>query len=214
MKRTLRVFLSAFALATLWMVPAAFAQSASGSFSVTGDDGTRRIDFNALIYSTGRASGDIKFSGPIAIPDQDVDGDGGGDVIKATSVTLYASADCGRIEGNRATVSGLIKDSDVPAYIGRRVMLTVEDGGEKPDSYTWGQYLATGATWVPSDGELKEDPGTGTSWIATDAEVRDDKGISVTTEPPPVPVDCQGFSLASYTLDELSKDSGDVIVKP
>jgi hypothetical protein len=214
MKRTLRVFLAAFAFATLCYVPAALAQSASGSFQAVTDLGTNSFVFNADVFSTGRASGEIKFSGPISIPDQDVDGDGGGDVIKNTSVTLYASVDCGRIEGNRATISGMIKDSDVSAYIGRRVMLTVEDGGEKPDGFTWGQYLATGGTWVPSDAELKEDPGTGTSWIATDAEVKDDKGISVTIEPAPAPVDCQGFSLASYTLEGLAKDSGDIVVKP
>src|ERR1041384_2200091 len=141
----------------LGSVPA-IAQNTNGSFSAVNEEGTQRIDFNADVFSDGRASGDIKLTAPISIPDQDVDGDGGGDVIKSTSVTLYASVDCGRIEGNRATISGLIKDSDVSAYIGRRLMLTVEDGGEKPDGFTWGQYLATGGRWVPSDAELKQEP--------------------------------------------------------
>ncbi|HJQ40451.1 MAG TPA: hypothetical protein VKB93_25170 [Thermoanaerobaculia bacterium] len=213
MKRTTRVFIAAFAFATLCYVPAVLAQSTSGSFSAVNEEGTRRIDFKADVFSGGRASGDIKFTGPISIPDQDVDGEGRVEVIKNTSVTLYASVDCGRVEGNRATVSGLIKDSDVPAFIGRRLMLTVEDGGEKPDGFTWGQYFATGGRWVPSDADLKEDPGTGMSWVATDSEFKDDKGITVTTDPAPVPVDCQGFSLASYELEDLAKGSGDIIIK-
>lgn len=212
MKRT-RVFLSAFALATLCFVPAALAQNASGDFKGDTPLGTNTIAFNADIFSSGRASGDIKFNGPMDIPNQDVDGDGGGDVIKETSATLYAAVDCGRVDGNRAVMSGIVKDSDIRSFIGRRIILAVEDGGEKPDGYTWGQYFPNGANWLPADAELKEDPGTGTSWLATDAEVRDDKGIMETVEPEPVAIDCQSFLASSYALDSIVRGSGDIVIR-
>jgi hypothetical protein len=94
------------------------------------------------------------------------------------------------------------------------MLLTVEDnaGAENPaaDRYTFGFYLPA-PTWVASDAELKFDPGVGLTWIATDAERDDDKGIS---SQPREPGQCEGFPLASYELEELPKDGGDVQVKP
>jgi hypothetical protein len=197
----------------LGSVPA-FAQSVSGELRVVTDEGTRYMAFSADVYSSGRASGDLKFEGPLAVSDQDVDGDGSGDKIgKATSVSLAVSVDCGRVEGTRAVIAGTVKDSNIEAYLGRRVLLTVEDGVDEKtrDAYTWGLYRATTATWVASDAELDPDKGVGMTWIATDAEREDDKGVVASTQP--VPVDCQTFSLASYTLEELPADGVSIQIK-
>jgi len=216
MKRLARVFLSTLVPALLFLVPSAFAQSASGGFHVVSDDGTRNIEFNAKVNPNGSTSGDLKFSGPISVPDQDVDGDGTGDPsATATTLTLRVVIDCLKVDGNRAALAGVVKESNISAYIGRRILLTVEDGGEgknaAPDRYTWGQYRSTAATWVAADAELESDPGIGLSWIATDAERTDDAGISSTT---PTGIDCHSFPLGSYALEDLPQGSGNIQVKP
>lgn len=214
MTRATRVSLSTLAFVIL-LVPAAFAQSASGGFHAASDEGTRNIEFNAKIQN-GQASGDLKFSGPVSIPNQDVDGDGTGDPsATATELSLRVDVDCVRVQGNRAALSGLVKESNVATYVGRRMVLTVEDGGEgknaAPDRYTWGQYRSTATNWVASDAELEFDPGVGLTWFATDAERNDDVAVPSTQ---PTGVDCKSFPLSSYALEDLPQGSGNVQVKP
>lgn len=216
MKRPARVFLSTLAFAMFFAVPAAFAQSASGGFHVDVDGGTRNIEFNAKVNPNGSVSGDLKFTGPLSVPAQDVDGDGSGDPsATATTLSMRVDVDCLRVDGNRAAIGGVVKESNVAEYIGRRMILTVEDGGEgnnaAPDRYTWGQYRSTAATWVASDAELESDPGVGLMWIATDAERTDDVGVSSSRS---TTIDCQSFPVSSYALEELPKGSGNIQVKP
>src|SRR5256885_2726285 len=143
MKRPARVFLSTLALALFLVVPAAFAQSVSGGFHVVTDGGNRNIEFNAKLNPNGSTSGDLKFTGPLSVPDQDVDGDGTGhQSVTAATLSLRVDVDCLKVAGNRAVLAGLVKESSIGTYVGRRVLLTVEDGGEgnnaEPDRYTWG----------------------------------------------------------------------------
>jgi hypothetical protein len=216
MKRPARVFLSTLAIAFFPVVPAAFAQSVSGGFHVVTDEGNRNIEFNAKVNPNGSASGDLKFSGPLSVSSQDVDGDGTGDPnATAATLSLRVDIDCVKVQDNRAAIAGSVKESSIAAYIGRRILLTVEDGGEganaEPDRYTWGQYRSTAATWVASDAELEFDPGVGLSWIATDAERTDDAGVSSNHS---ASVDCKSFPLGSYSLESLPKGSGNIQVKP
>jgi len=215
MKRVPRVFLSAFFLAMLFIVPGALAQSASGAFHANNDEGTRNVEFNAMIHPNGSASGQIMFTGPLAIPDQDVDGDGGGDVVPETTVSLRVDVDCVNVVGNRAAIAGLVRDSNVGVYVGRHVILTVEDGGEgknaDPDRYTWGQYNPAAASWIASDAELEVDPGVGLVWFASDFEREDDEPVLYS---PPTGIDCRSFPLGSYSLEALPEGSGNVQVKP
>src|SRR5436189_6280117 len=101
MKRATRVFLSTFALPMLFLVPTAFAQSVSGGFHVVSDEGSRNIEFNAKLHPNGSASGDLKFTGQLSVPDQDVDGDGTGDPSStATTLSLRVDIDCVKVRGN------------------------------------------------------------------------------------------------------------------
>jgi hypothetical protein len=216
MKRPARVFLSMLALAIFSLVPTAFAQSVSGGFHVASDEGTRNIEFNAKVNPNGSASGDLKFTGPLSVPDQDVDGDGSGDPsASAATLSLRVDIDCVKVQDNRAAIGGVVKESSISAYIGRRVLLSVEDGGEgenaEPDRYTWGQYRSTAATWVASDAELEVDAGVGLTWLATDAERTDDVGVSSNQ---PTTIDCKTFPLSSYALESLPQGSGNIQVKP
>jgi hypothetical protein len=202
------------ALSLLCLVPAAFAQTVGGSLRADTGNGVRTIEFNASGQSGGRASGDLALTEPIALPDQDVDGAGEPEV-KETTLSLRVAVDCLKVEGNRAVLGGQVRDSNVQSYVGRRLLLTVEDnaGAEKPapDRYAFGFYRPTLPSWVPTDAELKFDSGAGLMWIATDAERDDDKGIS---SQPREQGQCEGFPLASYELEELPKDGGDIQVRP
>src|SRR6185436_6778749 len=216
MKKAPRVFLSTLAFAMLFLVPAAFAQSVSGGFHAEGDGGTRNVEFNAKVHPNGSTSGDLKFTVPLAVPDQDVDGDGTGDPgATDATLSLRVAVDCLKVQGNRAAPAGTVRESSVTSYVGRRVLLTVQDGGEgnnaEPDRYPWGKYRASSATWVASDAELPFDPGVGLMWVATDFERDDDVGVPSST---PVSVDCQTFPLSSYALEDLPKGSGNIQVKP
>lgn len=216
MKKASPVFLPGLALAMFLLVPAAFGQSASGGIHIVTDGGTRNIEFDAKLDASGSASGQVKFTGPLSVPDQDVDGDGTGDPsATASTLSLRVEVDCLKVDGNRAVVAGLVKESNISTYIGRRMLLTVEDGGEganaPPDRYTWGQYRSTAATWVASDAELDVDPGVGLTWTATDFERTDDAGVSSNR---PTGVDCKTFSLSSYALENLPQGSGNVQVRP
>lgn len=215
MKRCPRIFLSALFLAMLFIVPSAFAQSASGAFHASTDDGARDVEFHAMIHPNGSASGEIKFSGPLSIPDQDVDGDGTGDVVPETTVSLRVDVDCVNVVGNRAAIAGKVKDSNVGVYVGRQIILTVEDGGEgnnaDPDRFTWGQYNPMAATWIASDAELEVDPGVGLIWFASDFEREDDVPVLST---PATGIDCRSFPLGSYSLVDLPQGTGNIQVKP
>jgi len=172
--RTRRIVMT---LALLSLVPAAFAQTVGGSVRAETGKGVRTIEFNAKGLSGGRASGDLALTEPIALPDQDVDGAGEPEV-KETALSLRVDVDCMNVDRNRAVVGGQVRESNVQSYVGRRMLLTVEDNAENADRYTFGFYRSTLPAWVPSDAELKFDPGAGLMWIATDAERDDDKGIS------------------------------------
>ena len=209
--RTLGIIMT---LSLVSLVPAAFAQTVGGAFRVDTDKGARTIEFNATGLSAGMATGDLALTEPLALPDQDVDGAGEPE-IKETTLSLRVAVDCMKADRNRAVFGGQIRESNVQSYVGRRMLLTVEDNAEaekpEPDRYTFGFYRSTLPTWLPSDAELKYDPGVGMIWIATDAERDDDKGIS---SQPREQGDCEGFSLSSYELEELPKESGDIQVKP
>jgi len=205
--RTRRIVMT---LALLSLVPAAFAQTVGGSVRAETGKGVRTIEFNAKGLSGGRASGDLALTEPIALPDQDVDGAGEPEV-KETALSLRVDVDCMNVERNRAVVGGQVRESNVQSYVGRRMLLTVEDNAENADRYTFGFYRSTLPTWVPSDAELKFDPGAGLTWIATDAERDDDKGISSQARDQG---QCDGFPLGLYELEELPKDGGDIQVKP
>ncbi len=216
MNRAMRVSLSTLALAALFFVPAALAQSASGGFHVVTVDGNRNVEFNAKIHPNGSASGNLKLSIPITVGDQDVDEDGTGDPgTTTTNLSVRIDVDCLRVKDNRAALSGLVRESSVGAYVGRRIIFTVEDGGEgskaAPDRYTWGQYRSTAPTWIASDAELVFDPGVGLTWTATDFERTDDAGVSSSQ---PADVDCKSFPLSSYALEDLPQGSGNIQVKP
>lgn len=194
---------------------AADGPSANGSFEYAAANGLLEFEFNARLQNNGSTQGEITVIGDVDLADQDVDGEGNGSGAGVVDLSLTARVDCLVLNGNRATFSGEVTQSNIGAYVGRIVLMVVEDGGEgknaAPDSFTWGFYGSPSLTWIPSDAELVSDPGVGLFWIATDAEREDDVGIPSNAS---TIVDCHKFPAVSYVLDPLPHGAGNIQVKP
>jgi len=190
-------------------------ESASGGFHFVLDGRTINIEFDARHHTNGSIQGQISFSGDIEIPDQDVDGEGTGGGGGVVAISLRVGVDCLQVSGKQAVISGEITDASVAAYIGRRAILAVEDGGEgskaAPDKFTWGVYGSPEFTWVASDAELEFDAGVGLSWHATDYERDDDVGIPSHSDST---VTCQSFPVGAYAMQELEHGGGNIQVRP
>lgn len=192
-------------------------QSAEGDFKFSSEDEqVKHVEFRAATDGEGKASGRMTFSGSAEIPDQDVDGAGyKGFTGKLDNLYVEAEFDGMVVEGNRAVMSGVVTGSNLGEYVGRRVLLVVEDnggGGDKADKVTWGLYQPADVNWIPTDAERDDDDGWKLTWLATDAERKDDVGVQYPLKNGPV--DCRSFPLASHDFAEVSYWDGDISVQP
>ena len=189
--------------------------STNGNFDFNAASGPLVFEFNAKLLSNGSAQGHMTVTGSADLPDQDVDGEGTGSGGGVVGVSMSVDVDCLVVNGNQAALSGVVTESSVGAYVGRRAILAVEDGGEgskaAPDRFTWGFYGSPSLTWVASDAELEVDEGIGLTWLATDFEREDDVGIP---SHPSTTVTCNTFPASAYALEVLPHGSGNIQVKP
>jgi len=191
--------------------------SADGNFKFLMDnDITKTVEFRAFVEKDGTTVGSMFYSGPETIPNQNVDGDDNKDFSgRLASLDMEINLDSLVVEKNKAVMSGTIRSCNVYEYVGRRVLLSVEDNGDSttsrvPDKFTWGFYRTIERTWTPTDAERKEDDGAYLRWWATDYERKDDVGYEM---PRPIkPVDTGTFPTTVYTLVNI--DYGDLIVRP
>ena len=211
-----RRFISTIALLALSALaaPAALAQTASGSYQLALEDGRNKyVEFDARTDAAGNAAGRMFFRDDAVLTEQDPD-DAGAPAQTHNGFFFSAEFDGMVVVGARAVMSGTVRDSSIRGLIGRRVLLTVEDGGTdppEPDRVTWGVYDAAPRGWTPSDAELGRDPGAGTSWTATDAEREDDRGVRV---PGDGSITAGTFPIASYEFVVPATESGNIVVQP
>ena len=190
------------------------AQSASGDFQFALAGSSGAVQFNARMHGSS-ARGDLTFTANVEVSgDSD---DDGGQAPSAMTATLSVSIDCLRQTGNRAAMSGIVTSSNVPAFVGRRAILAVEDNGEgvnaSRDAFTWGLYNDDAPSWTPSDAEVPGDAGATFSWIATDSERPDDTGVPAGANAPDG-LNCQSFGLGAYSLEILGHGNGNIQVRP
>jgi hypothetical protein len=211
--RTLRFgSLLALALMTFAAAQTTHAAAAAGSyqFTLAGDKYLKYVEFSAEGGGDGKATGSIYFSDEAVITIQDVDGTG--EKGRFAGYNIKADVDGLIVTENKAILSGTITTSSNEAFIGQRVLLTIEDNGSDqriPDRLTWGVYKPISRDWVPSDAEWKEDPGVGLTWWATDAERKDDVGYAM---PRDESFGTQTFPLASYGFVDADNIAGDIRV--
>jgi hypothetical protein len=201
---------SLFVLVLLVALPLVAQDTAQGSFSFKGPEGLQTIEFDAS-GDERSAQGYLMLAGPTLISDGlDQEGDEK-QTILVKDFTMKVDVSCMRSAGNRVTMGGVVRDSNVRSMIGRVATLTVADNDLDPkdptDGFTFGSYWERDISWFPSDEEVKGDSGWTMSWWATDEERKDDVGymISRTRQ-----VNCSSFPVATYDLTPI--DSGRIIV--
>jgi hypothetical protein len=184
--------------------------TASGSFKFMLEDGaTRFVEFKANELAEGAGSGEMTLSDPAAVPVDDPDNP---EQPKTAGVIVRAKFDCMETNKNMAIMGGEIFDSNVPANIGSRVLLVVEDNGidGERDRLTWGIYQQPAKGWTPTDAERDDDKGASLTWWATDAERRDDVGIPM--PPGSKLVQCKTIPAAAHDFLEFKYAGGDLQV--
>jgi hypothetical protein len=118
------------------------AATANGLAHFTFDDGSlRTVSFNATTQRDGTAVGNIDIQDRVPIPSQDVDGTGDPNLAGSpTGVNLTARVECLVVKGTEAILGGQITRADVPRYVGKYVLLFVEDRGRAQPRLNWGFY--------------------------------------------------------------------------
>ena len=188
--------------------------SANGTFQISLENGRwRHIEFEARVNPDGNTIGEIAFhdSGTAV-----TDGTGSIDRdVHEEQPHFYAKAacDCLIVNGVEAVLGGRVTDSSHKNLIGRRVLLTVQDGdGFTPrlrDKLTFGFYRTTFRNWVATDGERLEEDRYAPAWLATDFERADDFGIlSHRSEE----VTCNSFPLSAYSFMGAKQGKGRIQV--
>jgi hypothetical protein len=127
--------------AMLLMHPAlAVGGLAKGQIEVVLGDGVQRtLSFDAATQPDGSATGQIEFFDPGPVPDQDVDGTGDPRLAPSRrGVTAYAEVNCLIVDGRIAVVGGRVVKAEPDLYVGKQLVLVVEDGDASKAQATWG----------------------------------------------------------------------------
>jgi len=186
--------------------------SAFGSFQVSVDNGTsREISFHAASAGDGSTTGEITFRDLSKAPTQKAVSDQA--LLAEPPFYAKAACDCLKINGVEAMLSGTVIESNRENYVGRRMLLVVQDGDSLVpalrDKLTWGFYRSTAKNWVATDAERPEE-GPATTWVATDAERPDDAGVLSQKGDQ---VNCESFPLSSYTFVGAKYGRGKIEVR-
>ena len=203
-------------LASPWSTRAgASLPSASGTYRfVLEDELTKQVEFSATWDERGTTTGQLTYTDEARVSDEDPDGEVRPEEPAPFSMT--ADLDSLTIEGNRALIGGVVRDSSYKSYVGRWVQLVVEDNGnglEVPDKLTWRVCKPEETGWVPSDAEDPRDEGAYAHWWATDAELRDDQGIASENIIPGNSRGCPTFPLGTYEFPD-TRGEGQIQVQP
>ena len=212
------VSLFTLVLVSLATTSIAFAQvgAANGTYKFVMEDGlSKYLEFNVTTDDRGFTSGYMIFNDEAKVVFVDVDGNG--DVPKDEPVpfTMKADMDSMTIEKNRAVISGVVRDSSYPSYLGKWVQLVIEDndGVEVPDKFGWSFCQPETGGWIPSDAEVPDDRGAFMSWWSTDFERKDDIGIPSPNLIPGSTKGCRSYPLGGFDFAAILKGEGSITIK-
>jgi hypothetical protein len=174
--------------------------SASGKFRVDLEGAkSQEITFHATLAGNGATSGEITFR-EVGKPVEPKRAEASNDTEDEAPFFAKATCDCLTVKGIEAALSGVITESSRESYVGRRVLLVVQDGDAITpplrDKLTFGFYRNTTRGWVATDSERPEE-GSSPSWVATDAERPDDPGVTSSNSEQ---VTCQTFPISSHSF--------------
>jgi hypothetical protein len=190
--------------------------SASGSFQIATDDGpTKYIEFYAKIEKNGSTTGETIFQDRPSGTDQKADGGDRSSTDSSPAFFAKAEFDCLSVNGKRAVMSGSVTESSSAQYIGRRLLLFVQDGdGFNPprkDRLTFGIYRQTARGWLAVDSERPDEQGGPVAWIAQDSERPEDEPV---LSPKSEMIGCHSFPISSFSFIDAKHGRGSIKVNP
>lgn len=215
-----KVFPSLFILGLVLLatpLPAsAQAGSAAGKYKFVMEDGlVKSLEFDARSDERGGTSGFMVLTDETRVPFEEPNGDGENPRGELLEFSMKADLDSMKIEKNRAVITGVVRESSIPRYLGRWVQLVIEDndGIEVPDKFGWSFCTQEPGGWIPEDAEVPGDRGAFMSWWATDAEVKDDIGIPSINLIPGNQKGCRSYPILAYDFAEFLKGDGAISIK-
>lgn len=198
------------------MLASAQAGAAIGNYKFVMDDGlVKSIDFDVHTDDRGATTGFMTFTDEATVALEEPDPDGEPRKDESLAVTIRVDFDSMTIDKNRAVMSGIVRESSIPRYLGRWVRLVIEDndGIEVPDRFGWAFCVQEEGGWIPSDAEDPGDRGAFMSWWSTDAERKDDIGIPSPNLIPGTLKGCRSYPMLAYDFAEFLKGDGVISIK-
>lgn len=114
---------------------------ATGHTTVALEDGSLTVAFSAVGQPDGSAVGRIDMADSSRLPDQDVDGTGDRSLAELPDgLAVQAGVNCLVVDGDTAIVGGEVTHSNVARYVGKQVLLFVEDSTKLRGRFSWGFY--------------------------------------------------------------------------
>ena len=188
--------------------------TANGHFriSIPGEP-AKTIDFNAQLGMDDSTSGEMIF--------REVETRARAAAEEAVNAEpdkpffIRAQFDCLLVDGNKAVMSGGVTEASADRYVGRRIVLAVEDNGNgdvpgKRDRITWGIYRTIPAAQSTVDIDRPDEPAGPMSWIAKDADRDDDPGILSNTRQE---IGCRTYPISSFTFISANQGKGEIHVR-
>ena len=198
------------------ILASAQAGTASGNYKFVMEDGlVKYLEFDVRTDDRGATSGYMVFTDETKVQFEEPDPDGEPRKDESLEFSMKADFDSMTIEKNRAVISGVIRESSIPRYLGRWVRLVIEDndGVEVPDKFGWSFCALEEGGWIPEDAEVPGDRGAFMSWWSTDAERKDDVGIPSPNLIPGSSKGCKSHPLLAYDFAEFLKGDGAISIK-
>lgn len=192
--------------------------SASGSFQITtAGSPTKKIEFSVTTRDN-QTVGEMTFLdvAPVSEFGQRAEPS----PTDAQPFFLRANFDCLIVMGHRAVISGSVTQANDSKYIGRRLLLVVQDGDllspPQRDKLTFGIYRSTSKHWLPTDSERPNEENGPLMWMTQDAERSEDKPVFSATafSPKNESVGCQSFSISSFSFIDARQGRGTIQVQP
>jgi hypothetical protein len=189
--------------------------SVRGSFQISTDGGpTMYIEFHAKLEKDGSTIGETILQDRSS-SDKKADGDDRSSTSSSPGFFAKAQFDCLFVKENRAVMSGSVSESSSSQYIGRRLLLVVQDGdGFNPpgkDRLTFGIYRQTAKSWIPTDSERPDEQSGAASWVAQDSERPDDEPVLPTKSET---IGCHSFPISSFSFIDAKQGHGDIKIRP
>jgi len=204
-------------LATPFTASAQQAGAATGTYKFVMDDGlVKYLEFDVRTDERGGTQGYMLFTDEAKVPFEEPDSDGEPrKEEESREFSMKADFTEMTIEKNRAVISGVIRESSIPRYLGRWVRLVIEDNDERevPDKFGWSFCAQEPGGWIPEDAEVPGDRGAFMSWWATDAERKDDIGIPSPNLLPGNLKGCRPYPIQAFDFAEFLKGEGTIQIK-